>query len=165
MASQVVASIMSVPTVCITPAMRASEALGLAHEHRIHHLPVVEEGIAVGVVCTCDLESVAPDDSVSTCMRHPPITTRPDSTWQEALDLMNTRRVGSLLVVSGGHLLGVVTRKDEERAGVEMRDDPRGYCSCCGELEHLRPHATGALCVECMDRARSNAVFDTGGGD
>lgn len=165
MTSQVVASIMSVPTVCITPGMRASEALGLAEEHSVHHLPVVEEGMAVGVVCTCDLESVGPDDSVSACMRHPPITTRPDSSWQEALDLMNTRRVGSLLVVSGGHLVGIVTRKDQERAGVAMRDDPRGYCSCCGELEHLRPHATGALCTECMDRAKSTAVFDTGCGD
>ena len=165
MASQEVASIMSVPTVCITPAMRAFEALNLAREHKIHHLPVVEQGIAVGVVCTCDLEDVAPDDSVSTCMHHPPITAPPDSSWKEALELMNARRVGSLLVVAGGRLLGIVTRKDQERAGVEMRDDPRGYCSCCGELEHLRPHVTGALCTDCMDRARPTAAFDAGGGD
>ena len=165
MASQVVASIMSVPTVCITPAMRASEALSLAHEHKIHHLPVVEEGIAVGLVCTCDLEDAAPNDTVSASMRRPPIATRPDATWKEALDLMNARGVGSLLVVAGGELLGVVTRKDEERAGVPMRDDPRGYCSCCGDLEHLRPHVTGALCVDCFERSKSGAVFDTGGGD
>jgi len=165
MASQVVASIMSVPTVCITPAMRASEALSLAHEHKIHHLPVVEEGIAVGLVCTCDLEDAAPNDTVSASMRHPPIATRPDATWKEALELMNARGVGSLLVVASGELLGVVTRKDEERAGVPMRDDPRGYCSCCGDLEHLRPHPTGALCVDCFDRSKAGAVFDTGGGD
>lgn len=165
MEAQVVASIMSVPTVCITPAMRASDALGLAQEHRIHHMPVVEQGIAVGIVCTCDLERVAPDESVSTCMRHPPVSTRPDSTWKEALDLMNTRRVGSLLVVDSGHLLGIVTRKDQERAGVAMRDDPRGYCSCCGELEHLRPHSTGALCTDCLERSHPSAAFDAGGGD
>jgi len=165
MTGQVVASIMSVPTVGITPAMRASEALSLAYEHHIHHMPVVERGILVGVVCTCDLESVPPDVCVSATLHGPPIVTQPQASSEEALGLMNAHGVGSLMVVQDQRILGIVTRQDLERAGVPMHDDPRGFCSCCGEYEHLREHATGTLCIECFDRSKASEIVDQGGGD
>lgn len=165
MTGQSVTSMMSVPTVGIAPSMRVSEALSLAHEHRIHHMPVVERGILVGVVCTCDLESVPLDVSVSSTLHGPPIITHPQASSEEALGLMNAHRVGSLMVVQDKRIVGIVTRQDLERAGVPMHDDPRGFCSCCGEFEHLRDHATGTLCIECFDRSRANASVDVGGGD
>ena len=165
MTGQVVASMMRVPTVGIAPATRVSEALSLAREHRIHHMPVIERGILVGVVCTCDLESVPPNVSVSSTLHGPPIVTHPQASSEEALGAMNAHGVGSLMVVKDKRILGIVTRQDLERAGVPMRDDPRGYCSCCGEFEHLREHATGTLCIECFDRSRASEVVDHGGGD
>jgi CBS-domain-containing membrane protein len=128
-------------------------------------MPVIERGILVGVVCTCDLERVPPNLSVSATLHGPPIVTHPQASSQEALGLMNTHRVGSLMVVEDRRILGIVTRQDLDQAGVPMHDDPRGYCSCCGEFEHLREHATGTLCIECFDRSRANASVDQGGGD
>lgn len=157
--------IMSTPVVSVTPAMHASDALELAYEHRVHHLPVVDHGRAVGIVCTCDLEDVAPTTQVFSSMRSPPISMHPRALAPDALDLMNTHRIGSLVVVDGERLLGIVTRQDLLKSGTPMFEDPRGFCSCCGSIAHLRPHATGALCSECWGRSGGEHQLDHGGGD
>lgn len=165
MIAEPIQRIMSTPIVSVTPAMHASDALELAYEHKVHHLPVVEHGNAVGIVCTCDLEEAPPTAQVNSSMRSPPISTHPAALADEALELMNTHRVGSLIVVEGEHLVGIVTRQDLMRSGASMFEDPRGFCSCCGSIAHLRPHATGALCNECWSRSSGEFQLDQGGGD
>ena len=49
---------------------------------------------------------------VRECLRKSPVTVPPECTLQEAAGLMGTHEVGSLLVVSGGELLGIVTDRD-----------------------------------------------------
>ncbi len=49
---------------------------------------------------------------VRECLRKSPITVPPECTVEEAAGLMATHEVGSLLVVSGGELLGIVTDRD-----------------------------------------------------
>jgi CBS domain-containing protein len=46
------------------------------------------------------------------CLRKAPVTVPPECTVEEAAGLMETHEVGSLLVVSGGELLGIVTDRD-----------------------------------------------------
>ncbi len=49
---------------------------------------------------------------VRECLRKAPVTVPPECTLEEAAGLMGTHDVGSLLVVSGGELLGIVTDRD-----------------------------------------------------
>ncbi|MEO7143325.1 MAG: CBS domain-containing protein [Bryobacteraceae bacterium] len=50
-----VAEIMTSPPVTVTPAHTVDECMRLITEHRIHHLPVVENGRIFGVVSIGDL--------------------------------------------------------------------------------------------------------------
>jgi CBS domain-containing protein len=49
---------------------------------------------------------------VRECLQSAPVTVPPECTVREAADLMRSRGVGSLLVVSAGKLLGIVTDRD-----------------------------------------------------
>jgi len=55
---------------------------------------------------------------VRECLRKAPVTVPPECTLQEAAALMGSHDVGSLLVVSGGDLLGIVTDRDLVVRGV-----------------------------------------------
>ena len=49
---------------------------------------------------------------VRTCLRKAPVTVPPECTVEEAAQLMGTHGVGSVLVVSGDEVLGIVTDRD-----------------------------------------------------
>jgi CBS domain-containing protein len=54
--------------------------------------------------------------------QRPPVTTSPDASVLEATRLMNRERIGSLLVIRAGRLVGIFTERDVlERVVVEMR--------------------------------------------
>jgi CBS domain-containing protein len=55
---------------------------------------------------------------VRECLRKAPVTVPPECTLEEAAGLMTSHGVGSLLVVSGGELLGIVTDRDIVVRGV-----------------------------------------------
>ena len=154
MASVRVEILMSKPVVAVSQGMEAADALDLALQHRIHHLPVIEGDLAVGIVCTCDLEESPPSGSVGLVMKRPALSVVASTLGSEALEVMNAHRVGSLIVLDGDKVVGIVTRRDLARGGMPVMSDPRGHCSCCGSLSHLREHATGALCTECLSRSR-----------
>lgn len=164
MAHPTVQQLMSTPVIGVSPVMLVSDALELALQHELHHLPVINRGNALGMVCTCDLEVANPSATVSDSMRCPPASVGLETSGTDALKLMNSRRVGSLLVLEGERPVGIVTRRDLQESGLPM-SDPRGHCSCCSDIAHLRPHVTGALCAECWDRSRPGAPVDLGGGD
>ncbi len=49
---------------------------------------------------------------VRRCLRKAPVTVPPECTVEEAAQLMGTHGVGSILVVSGDEVLGIVTDRD-----------------------------------------------------
>jgi CBS domain-containing protein len=49
---------------------------------------------------------------VRECLRKAPVTVPPECTSEEAAALMGSHDVGSLLVASGGELLGIITDRD-----------------------------------------------------
>jgi CBS domain-containing protein len=55
---------------------------------------------------------------VRECLRKSPVTVPPECTLEEAAGLMGRHGVGSLLVVSGDQLLGIVTDRDIAVRGV-----------------------------------------------
>lgn len=50
-----VRAIMTHPVTTVTPAHRARECMRLMNEHRFRHLPVMEDGVLLGVVSIGDL--------------------------------------------------------------------------------------------------------------
>lgn len=55
---------------------------------------------------------------VRECLHQAPVTVPPECTLEEAARLMSTRGVGSLVVVSGDEVVGIVTDRDIAVRGV-----------------------------------------------
>jgi CBS domain-containing protein len=55
---------------------------------------------------------------VRECLRQAPVTVPPECTLEEAAQLMGTNEVGSLVVVSGDDVVGIVTDRDIAVRGV-----------------------------------------------
>jgi CBS domain-containing protein len=55
---------------------------------------------------------------VSECLHQAPVTVPPECTLEEAAQLMGTHGVGSLVVVSGDDVVGIVTDRDIAVRGV-----------------------------------------------
>lgn len=166
MTGTLVKELMTSPVVTVSAALTAADALDLASERGVHHLPVYDAKSLVGFVCTCDLFQARQDALVSQVMREP-ITLPSESNAEQAARVLEHHGVGSALVTDGPDVCGIVTRRDLERAGeagVE-RVLERVRCVCCGSLEHLATDRSGTqLCVECFERAHGDSSYDTGGG-
>ncbi|HTU38138.1 MAG TPA: CBS domain-containing protein [Acidimicrobiales bacterium] len=55
---------------------------------------------------------------VRECLRSAPVTVPPNCSLEEAAQLLDSHHVGSLLVVDGGRLVGIVTDRDITVRGV-----------------------------------------------
>jgi acetoin utilization protein AcuB len=108
-------------------AVRSSESLRTAHEvmrsYQIRHLPVIDNGLVVGVVSLRDLILVEGLPGVDACqlkvadaMTHLPYVVSPDTDVREVMKEMQRRRLGSAIVVKHGALVGIFTTVDALRA-------------------------------------------------
>jgi CBS domain-containing protein len=117
-----------------------NDTLDLADEvmtlGRIRHLPVLDEGRVVGVVSQRDLfrsalavalgygekaqQRLLRTIRVKEVMSEPAITVSPEATAQEATRLMLEHKIGSLPVVEGHTLVGIVTETDILRYAVSF---------------------------------------------
>lgn len=104
--------------------------------HEISGVPVVEDGVPVGVVSESDLVAKEQESEAETVRRRrllrqrprvdavvaedvmtaPPVTVTPQSSAVGAAWLMTERDIGRLLVVKNDRLVGIVTRSDLVRA-------------------------------------------------
>lgn len=109
-----------------------NDTLDLAQDlmafERIRHLPVLDEGLVVGVVSQRDLfrsglaialgygeraqQRLLKTLRVKEVMSEPPVTIAPDATVKEATRLMLEHKIGCLPVVERGALVGIVTETD-----------------------------------------------------
>ncbi len=96
--------------------------------HRIERLPVVDKGKLVGIVTKDILERATPSQAISLSrwelshllgkmmvkeiMKTDVVTISADATVECAIATAQSRRVGSLPVVDGGHVVGIVTTND-----------------------------------------------------
>ncbi|MEW5960067.1 MAG: CBS and ACT domain-containing protein [Chloroflexota bacterium] len=123
--------------VTVTPDLPFQEALQLMQERQFRRLPVVDEkGKLVGIVAERDLLYASPSPATSLSvwemnymlskikierlMTRPVITTAPDTTIEEAAHMMVQHRIGSLPVLDGDKLSGIITETDIFRALVKM---------------------------------------------
>jgi len=107
------------------PLINAVEAT--ASEH-IRHLPVLEGETLVGILSSTDIKHAVPSPliegnkeeydrvlnttPVSRVMRRYPISVGPDATLAEVVRLMVENKVGAVLVVEDGKLVGIVSELD-----------------------------------------------------
>ena len=96
--------------------------------HRFRRLPVVDKGKLVGIVTERKLEQVSPSKATSLSvwelsyllnkttvkeiMERHVTTVSPDMSAEEAVSLAQSNKVGSLVVVEDGRVVGIVTTND-----------------------------------------------------
>lgn len=110
---------MSTAPVTIAPERTLAEAHRIMRERNIRHLPVVDGGRLVGVLSQRDLylletlHSVDPaQETVAEAMSRDPYAVGPDAPLERVALEMAERRIGSVIVVDGGAVVGVFTTVD-----------------------------------------------------
>ena len=115
----------------LSPDASAFRALRLCHDHRIRHIPIVEDGRLVGIISDRDILSASPPlgdrqrvdvlkgTRVGDVMAQEVVTTYPQDTLVHAAQVMYERKIDSLPVVAE-KLVGIITSSDVMRALVTL---------------------------------------------
>ena len=139
--------------VTLAPETTAATALRLSRERGVRHLPVMKSGEIVGMVSDRDLRSATPalgDPAraaaldkivVGDVMVREVATALPDDPIETAANRMRELGIGSLPVVAGGRLVGIVTSSDVMQALVRLV----GAHEPGSRLEVSMPDRPGAL--------------------
>ncbi|MDO9114465.1 MAG: IMP dehydrogenase [Polaromonas sp.] len=106
--------------ITISPAMTVRDVLQLTRQHRISGLPVVENGLVVGIVTNRDLRFESNlDQPIKNIMtpRERLITVKEGASREEALALMHKHRLERVLVINNDFALrGLITVKDIQKS-------------------------------------------------
>ena len=124
------------------------DAIRLFKQHDVRHLPVKRDGSLVGMVSTGDvLETVggllseqrastqdasvayAGPTEIEQIMTTDVVTVSPDQPYADAAFLMLKHQIGAVVLVSDGHIVGIVTETDYmRRFSVQCSIDPGDCC-------------------------------------
>ncbi|MBM7068718.1 DUF294 nucleotidyltransferase-like domain-containing protein [Actibacterium sp. 188UL27-1] len=105
------------PVTC-APTLPIQDAARIMRDRRISCLCVLEADRLAGIVTLRDLsgkalaEGLAPSTPVGQIMTKGPRVLPPTAIGSDVLHLMMEHRLGHLPIVSGGHLVGIVTQTD-----------------------------------------------------
>ena len=143
---------MTPPPATITGETSVKEALGIVQEHKLRHLPVLDEsGRLVGIVSEKDLLRADGDSQVEKVMTREVITVTEYTALEEAARIMADHRISSLPVMRDGKLVGIITETDlfyiflellgARQKGVRLTmlvPEERGMlASLTGEIAHM----------------------------
>jgi acetoin utilization protein AcuB len=120
-----VRDVMATDLVTVRPHETARHAYQLMRDHRIRHLPVVEDGRLVGILSDRDLRPVLLSPGLARArvrelMSEDLTTVGPDAPLEEAASLLVVKKIGCLPVVAHGRLVGIVTETDLLAVLVEL---------------------------------------------
>jgi acetoin utilization protein AcuB len=123
-----VRDIMTTNVVTIPSSTSIADAKRIMEAHRIRRLPVVDKGKLVGIVTDHRLESVSPSKATSLTvweltyllskttvkeiMEKKVITVSPDMNAEESLAVAQGKKVGALVVMEEGRVVGIATTND-----------------------------------------------------
>jgi IMP dehydrogenase len=103
--------------VTLPPGETIARALELMEQHRISGIPIVDSGRLVGILTNRDLR-FHPDSSrlIAEVMTKDLITAKPDTTPDEAKEILHQNKIEKLLLTDGDRRLkGLITIKDIEK--------------------------------------------------
>jgi len=108
--------------------MNIDELQRLMERHSIRHLPVVRDGVAVGIISDRDVRLIAGMSvaekfqmTAGDLMTPDPVAVKASATLDEAVELMAEKKVGSVLVNDeDGRLMGIFTATDALKALVDI---------------------------------------------
>ena len=124
----------------IKPRESVARARAMIEEYRINQLPVIKDGLLMGIVTDRDLRDAvnavttsahlagtsepvpqtADAIPVETVMTEQVMTLASHSTIITAAELMRRERIGSVPIVDGQSLVGIVTRSDILKAFITL---------------------------------------------
>jgi CBS domain-containing protein len=149
-----VTEVMGTELFTLTPDTVVASARRLAFDNDVRHLLVLDGGTLTGIVCDEDLRTASRDALVGELMRTPVLCIGPDTTLDEAAELMDEHDVSCLPVVRGTELVGLVTR--ERIVALMGGGEAKALvCVACGSNDEVRrdPRASmAALCADCLGR-------------
>jgi len=92
---------------------KVGQALEMIKEHRLRHLPVIDDDEKlVGIVSEKDLLRAKPDSLVREVMTRDVVTVTEYTALEEAARIMADSKISSLPVMRNGKLVGIVTETD-----------------------------------------------------
>ncbi|MBI4817417.1 MAG: CBS domain-containing protein [Deltaproteobacteria bacterium] len=133
-----------------------SEAKGVARRNQTRHVLVAEGEDLRGVSCRCDWVDRRGTEALGSTLRGPAIAMPSGGSIGDALSIMRDRRVGSLPVVAGDIVVGIVTRGDLRRTGIDESLLGAAYCAVCGSPHGVRASPFDEalqLCLDCIERS------------
>jgi acetoin utilization protein AcuB len=112
-----VEDLMTVAPRTIAPGTPVTEIVTIMHEEGFRQLPVVEDGLLVGIVTERDVRSVQMSAHLGTLsadsiMTTEPITVTPETPAYRAAELLHIYKFGALPVVDGQALVGILSVSD-----------------------------------------------------
>jgi CBS domain-containing protein len=167
-----VADAMTLAPVLVTvehdESIEAADAV--AQQADVRHLLVVDSDRLAGIVCRCDLvEEALPEERVIDRAVRCPWVISPNASLLEAAELMSAKGVGILPVVAGREVLGVITRGDLRRIGVDEALLATESCAACGNRSGVRAHPrmhNVSFCLECIEQEHTAIEWsELGAGD
>ncbi len=150
---------------CVPPSLACDAADELALRNGVRHLLVTDGGELVGMLCRCDLFA-AGDRPVSERMSTEVFAIDAGGSLGEAVAAMSALKIGCLPVFMQSMVVGILTRGDLRRAGVEESLLGARYCSSCRSPHGVRKHPRLDIefCLDCLAREHSDDD-ELGGGD
>ena len=115
----------------LTPEATLSEVWELMRERRIRHVPVIEDGVLVGMLSDRDVLFAAAEGridrrgSVVTVMTSDVLAVEPDTELSEVISIMLEGQVGAVPVVRAGtrEVVGIVSYVDVLRAAQDLFEE------------------------------------------
>ena len=119
---------MKYPVITVTPDTPIHEALNLMRLEQIRHIPVIQNGKLVGIVANEDLVYASPSPATSLSiweinyllsritvkeiMTKEVLTVAEDTPIEEAARVMAEHKIGSIPVMRGDEVVGIITETD-----------------------------------------------------
>jgi acetoin utilization protein AcuB len=120
--------VMTTNVITVPSNTSLAEARRVMEAHHVRRIPVVDRGLLVGIVTRDQLDRVGPSQvssfnihdltrilnkvAVKDVMTKNPVTVSPDATVEEGVTLAQEKKIGALLVVDDGRLMGIATTND-----------------------------------------------------
>jgi acetoin utilization protein AcuB len=136
--------VMSSEVLTVAPGATAERAFEQMRQKDVHHLVVMDGGELVGLLSQRDAggrrgAALRQHRTVAELMTPHVVTVRPDATIRQAANLMRGRSIGSLVVVDGRRVAGIVTVADLLELVGRGAERP-AVASRRWTLKHRTPH-------------------------